>query len=114
MRKALSALVIALVLGWSGAVHAGDFRKGLEAYVAGDYVTAFREWRELAEQGLPRAQAGLGSMYQAGQGVAQDYAEAAKWTRLAAEQGHITAQAVVGAMYHEGQGVAQDYAEAVK
>ena len=78
MRKALSAFVIALVLGWSGAVHAGDFRKGLEAWGAGDYVTAFREWRELADQGLPKAQSALGLMYQNGEGVAQDYAEAVK------------------------------------
>ena len=96
MRRALSALVVALALGWSGAVHAGDYRKGLEAWGAGDYVTAFREWRELADQGLPKAQSALGLMYQDGQGVAQDDAEAVKWFRLAAEQGDADAQSNLG------------------
>ena len=87
MRKTISALVVALMLGWAGAVHAGDFQKGLEAYNAGDYATALLEWRDLAEQGDAEAQYNLGVMYDNGQGVAQDYAEAVKWYRRAAEQG---------------------------
>lgn len=36
MRRALSSILIALMLGWSGPVHAGDLQKGLEAAEAGD------------------------------------------------------------------------------
>ena len=28
----------------------GDFRKGEEAYIIGDYATALREWTPLSEQ----------------------------------------------------------------
>ncbi len=87
MRKALSALVVALVLGWLGAVHAGEYEKGWEAFNAGDYATALHEWRDSADQVLARAQTALGKMYQEGQGVAQDYAKAVKWYRFAAERG---------------------------
>ncbi len=52
MRKTLSSLVIALMLGWSGAAIAGNYQKGWEAYRAGDYGTALTEFRELAEQKL--------------------------------------------------------------
>ena len=32
-------------------VAAQDFAKGYDAYQAGDYATALKEWRPLAEQG---------------------------------------------------------------
>ena len=53
-----------------------DFRDGLAAYERGDYQTALREWRPLAEQGDAQAQYNLGLMYYHGTGVSQDYAEA--------------------------------------
>ena len=65
-----------------------DFQKGLDAARNGDYATALRELRPLAEQGHAIAQYNLGVMYEFGHGVAQDYAEAVKWWRLAAEQCH--------------------------
>ncbi len=63
MRKVLSSLVIALVLGWSGAASAGDYQKGLDAAQAGDHATALREFRDLAEQGDAEAQANLGVLH---------------------------------------------------
>ncbi len=104
--------MIALTLSWSGAAVAQDYQKGVDAYQTGDYLTALREFRELAEQGDARAQTLLGVMYRDGQGVAQDYAEAVKWSRLAAEQGNATAQYNLGVIYGKGQGVAQDYVTA--
>ena len=32
-----------------------DYQAGMDAYNGGDYATALREWRPLAEQGDPRA-----------------------------------------------------------
>lgn len=115
MRKAFSALVVALILGRSGAVHAGDFQKGLKAYAAGDYATAFREWRDLVEQGDAEAQSYLGLLHGLGLGVAQNNAESMKWSRLAAEQGNADAQSSLGMTYYYGRnGVAVDEAEAMK
>jgi len=42
----------------------------------GDYETAMRVWRPLADQGDARAQFNLGVIYRDGQGVPQDYAAA--------------------------------------
>ena len=88
------------------------FNAGVDAYKRGDYATAVREWRPLAEQGNANAQTNLGFMYKEGRGVPQDYAKAVKWYRKAAEQGHATAQYNLGFMYGKGQGVPQDDAQA--
>ena len=93
-------------------VSAADLQVGLEAYKRGDYASALKEWRPLAEQGDAAAQANLGFMYFEGQGVPQDYAEGVRWFRLAAEQGHGRAQAMLGVMYDAGEGVTQDYVQA--
>ena len=84
------------------------------AFLNGDYVTAMRLIRPLADQGNAYAQYELGSMYVNGQGVPEDYAEAAKWFRLAADQGNAKAQFGLGLMYYNGRGVVQNYAEAMK
>jgi len=64
-----------------------SFQEGLDAYERGDYETALKEWRPLAERGNKAVQASLGFMYAKGQGVPQDDQEAVRWSRLAAEQG---------------------------
>ena len=89
-------------------VSAQDYNKGLEAAKAGDYATAIKEWKPLAEQGDAQAQSNLGVMYDKGEGVLQDYAEAVKWYRLSAEQGDAYAQFTLGVMYEFGEGVLQD------
>jgi hypothetical protein len=92
------------------------FQTGLDAGRTGDFATALREFRPLAEQGNARVQTYLGFMYDRGEGVAQDYVEAGRWFRLAAEQGYAYAQNNLGRMYRNGngRGVAQDYVEAVR
>ena len=85
-----------------------NFQPGVDAYDRGDYATALKEWRPLAEQGQAETRYNLGVMYQLGLGVPRDYQEAAQWCRLAAEQGHAGAQVLLGAMYHLGQGVPRD------
>ncbi len=45
-----------------------SYQEGLDAFDRGDYETALKEWRPLAEQGVAKAQYGLGFMYQKGKG----------------------------------------------
>jgi TPR repeat protein len=93
---------------------AADFNSGLTAYNKGDYTTAAKEWRPLAEQGVAAAQFNLGLLYLDGHGVPQDPAEAAKWFTKSAEQDYTQAQHNLGAMYGAGQGVKRDYVQAYK
>ncbi|MCH7692462.1 MAG: sel1 repeat family protein [Proteobacteria bacterium] len=109
----IAALCAGFTLGLTAPAWAG-FDEGVEAFYRGDYATALRELRPLAEQGNANAQFFLGFMYDKGQGVPQDYAEAVKWYRKAAEQGHADAQFFLGYMYAQGDVVPQNYAKAVK
>lgn len=56
--------------------------EGLSAYKAGDYETALENWRPLAEQGDPRHQFALGTIYGAGLFVGQDYSAELPMCRL--------------------------------
>ncbi len=107
------AVAMALLGSVASPAWAG-FDEGLAAYERGDYETALRECKPLAEQGYADAQINLGFMYRQGQGVPQDHEEAVRWFRKAAAQGLAVAQSNLGIMYREGAGVAQDDAEAVK
>ena len=110
LKRGIAAALLALVL--TGPSLAADLQAGLEAVERGDYATALKEWRPLAEQGDAIAQYNLGRMYYYAKGVTQDYAAAVQWFRLAAEQGDVDAQHILGFMYFKGEGVAQDYAAA--
>lgn len=110
--SALSSAVVLLALALP--VHGQDLQKGLDAANRGDYATALREWRPLADAGDAEAPLHLGFLYGRGAGVPQDDAEAVRWYRLAAERGNAAGQSVLGIMYAQGTGVAQDDAEAVR
>jgi TPR repeat protein len=112
MKKIILLPFISILLFCAPAF--ADFAKGLDAAQKGDFVTALKEWKPLAEQGYTEAQYNLGLMYNYGQGVIQDYKAAVKWYGLAAEQGNASAQFNLGVMYNYGQGVIQDYKVAVK
>ena len=129
MQRPSAALILVISLLVAGPAIAEPFEDATKAYYRGDYETAYRLIKPLAEQGLPEAQFNLGLMYDKGQGVPQDYAEAVKWYRKAAEQGNAKAvksyrkaaeqgnaeaQFNLGLMYDKRQGVPQNYAEAVK
>lgn len=105
-----SLFVIALV--FQPIAHAG-FDEGVKAYKNGDYKTAFKEWKPLAEQGDATAQYNLGLMFANGEGVAQDYKQSVSWFSKAAEQGVAEAQYNLGVTYAKGRGVAQDYKQVV-
>ncbi len=63
---------------------AADYQAGEEAYDRGDYATALKEWRPLAEQGDAEAQIQVGTMYENSVGFPQDYVLAHMWFNLAA------------------------------
>ena len=105
MKHIISAVVVLIRLAapaWAG------FDEGTAAYNRGDYATALREWRPLAEQGDANAQYNLGLMTYHGRGVPQDDAQAVRWYRKAAEQGDARAQFNLGSMFAYGRGVPRD------
>ncbi len=104
--------VIMCVALFAGLPAFADFQKGYDASKKGDYATALREWRPIAENGDAVAQYNLGLMYDRGWGVPQDYKEAAKWYTLSAEQGYSEAQTGLGWLFGLGYGIPQDYVRA--
>ena len=94
-----------LLLALAPLTAQADFKSGLAAYEVGDYVTALREWRPLAEEGMAAAQYNVGLIHQHGRGVQADPALALKWYLKAAEGGYDRAQYRVGEMYEAGTGL---------
>ena len=101
-------LMVSLLTCAGGVAIAQDLDAGLKAAQAGDFQTALKEWKPLADQGHAGAQYNLGLMYANGYGVPEDDAEAVRWYRLAADQGHAGAQHRLGLMYYNGEGVLRD------
>ena len=99
---------------------ADPYQDAVAAIQGRDYARATQLLRPLAERGDARAQAGIGLMYEYGQGVfgqgvpSQDYAQALAWYFKSADQGYAYAQYSLGSMYENGRGVSQDHSEAVK
>ena len=115
MNRLLILPVLFLTLLVGNPAFSADFQKGVDAYDRGDYATALREWKPLAEQGNADAQFNLGLMYEKGRGVPQDYKTAMKWYRLAAEQGDADSQ-FNSTDFQKGLDAAQkgDFATALK
>ena len=78
------------------------------------FLSPFEDLTRCAEEGVAKAQGGLGLRYYAGGAAPQDYAEALRWFRLAAEQGHAEAQVLLGVMSASGLGVPKDDAKALQ
>ena len=87
----IAALCAGFTLGLTAPAGAG-FDEAVAALQRGDYATAFRELRPLAERGNGEAQYNLGIMYRNGRGVPQDNATAGGWFRKADEQGVDTGE----------------------
>jgi len=77
------SLIAAIMLN-AGAAYADSFEDGLAAAKRGDFATALRLWRPLADKGHADAQTILGLLYYHGNGVAQDYVRAFMWWNVAA------------------------------
>lgn len=91
-----------------------DFQVGMDAYRAGDFETAYREWLPLAEQGSAMAAFNLGLLHEQGKGRPADLALAAEWYLRAAEGGFVRAQYTIAGMLESGRGVERDVVQAYK
>ncbi len=109
MSRFLSVALLSLLV--ANTAHA-DLYSASTALSRGDYETAVAEFTRLAEKGDDKAQANLGYLYYAGEGVAQDYKQAVYWYRMAAVQGNKDAQYNLAVSYAFGEGVEQDLTEA--
>jgi hypothetical protein len=112
LRATLTASLILAGLG--GAAVAGPPEDAAAAYRRGDYATALKLFRPLADQGNAEAQLWLGTIYDEDPGVLRNYAEATKWYRKAGDQGVALAQFNLAIMYAKGEGVPQNDAEAAQ
>ena len=86
--RALRWICVLLVL--SMPAMADDFYDGLRAYDSGDYKTALRIFKPLADElGHAEAEYRLGWMYRYGWGgLSEDKQETVKWYRMAAKQSY--------------------------
>lgn len=73
-----------LTLNFVAPATAGPYEEAIAAYESGDYATAVRRLRPLAEQGDPAGQYKVGFMYERGQGLTQDLVLAYMWFDLSA------------------------------
>jgi hypothetical protein len=139
--RVFAALLTASLMQWAiaGAALAGSYDDAMAAYDKGDFATALKLLRPLAERGDASAQYAIGRMYAKGQGVPQDAAEANNWFNKGreqskalqaynrsdfvtahkifeplAEKGQALAEYILGLMYANGQGVPESYPEALK
>jgi TPR repeat protein len=122
MNRTFKAAVAALIfaVGFAGSASAGIFDpadlEAVAAYNKGDYATALRLWRSLADQGNSDAQSMLGDMYDKGQGVSRDYSTAVSWYSKAAAQGDGVARSSLITMRHKAFAAFEkrDYATALR
>ena len=111
MKHLFYAIIAYLVL--SPDTVGQDYNKGYDAAKIGDYETALKEWRPLAEKKNALAQYQIGLLYQHGKGVSKNLVKAATWYRLAAEQNLGSAQSSLGKFYLSGRGVKRDFKKAL-
>lgn len=104
----LAALAASFLFVVAAEVCAQDLQAGIKAYNLGDYATALKNWRPLAEKGDPRAQHKLGLLYAQGLGVRKDPVKATEWFRKSAHRGHIIAAYNLGFRYLKGEGTPRD------
>ena len=110
----LAAVLVAVVAPLQ--LTAGPLEDAQAAYAKGDYATALRLWRDLAEHGDASAQVNLGIMYLSGRGgLPQDDRQAVELFRKSADQGNALGQVYLGNALADGRGgLPQDDRQAVE
>ena len=88
---------------------ANPFEAGLNAMEREHYATAFRAWKDLAEDGEAEAQNNIAYLYERGHGVKQSYTRAIEWYKKAAAQKSPEAIYNLGMLAYDGYGMRQDY-----
>jgi Sel1 repeat len=95
-----------------GHAHANDYAKGMDAYFAGKYKTAFKLLKPVAEAGDSRAHHQMAVMYDLGQGVRRNELAALAWYRIAADH-DPRAQVAMAERLMEGRGIVRDQKAAI-
>ncbi len=88
-------LLVTLAMATATNAYA-DVDDGIEAFLAGNRIMAWRELLPAAKAGDPEAQFYVGTMYRHGFGTEQDDTEALYWISEAAKQGYAQAEFVLG------------------
>ena len=109
LSKRLAAMLVAGMLVACTQAPREGFETGYAAYQRGDFATALKIWRPLAESGHALAQYNLGMLYADGRGVVQNRARAISWLHKAAEQNIAQAQFNLAGFHLSGG--EPDYAE---
>lgn len=112
-----TALDLLKTLADSGSTDAkirlAELYSGAEG-VAPDHAKAFALYEQLAKQGVPAGERGLGIKYYLGFGTTKDLGRAAHWFSLAAAHGDPMAQMFLGTMFMKGEGVSLDQPQGIK
>jgi TPR repeat protein len=108
-RFALAAALLACPFG-AGA----GLPEGIKALIAGDYATADKEIRPIAEGGDPQAQILLGQVYRDLRNPERNPVVALAWFRRAAEAGSAQALYWIGVMQSRGDGTEKDMVQAIE
>jgi hypothetical protein len=99
-------IIVLLSFSLLPASYAGAVDQAISVYDSGNYLSARRIFKTIAQQGDPVAQRYLALMFDKGQGGVQDYGKAVEWYEKAAKQNDSPAQYFLGVKYLNGQGVA--------
>lgn len=91
-----------------------DFTAASSAYEAGNYRSAYRGFKSLAQDQHVEAQYRLGLLYLNGQGARKDVDQGLAWLKQAAENGSYLAAAELGQIYASGSAVEMNPTEAAK
>lgn len=103
MKQLSTFPILILFLLFAEPAMSDNLRKGLNAYQKGDYATAIKIWKPLAEQGDANVSILLGHIYAKGMGVSPDPKAAFKLFESAAEQGYSEAQYNAGILINLGK-----------
>lgn len=90
--------LVALALMAQGTPAFADVKAGVDAWSAGDFARAVKEWRAAADAGDPDAQFNLAQAYRLARGVPADMQKAEYYYGKAAAQGHMQAADNYGLM----------------
>lgn len=101
MSRAVKGLVAVSLMALPATALA-DVKAGVDAWSAGDYERAVKEWRDPAAKGDPDAQFNLAQAYRLGRGVEQNSKQAELYYAKAAAQGHIKAADNLGLLLFQG------------
>ena len=100
---AVKGFVAAMALAVPVAALA-DVKAGVDAWSAGDFERAVKEWRDPAAKGDPDAQFNLAQAYRLGRGVEQNAKQAEVFYAKAAAKGHLKAADNLGLlMFQDGR-----------